>query len=377
MIKVLFAGKFHRVRRRETVLHPPKGVEFVTQQSLDNMGHDYQLSGTTNRIKTFKITKFTDLISYNHFIPKRYLTDINLIYSPGKIILNKFPWVIEIDNVAVLTYYNLGLLKLFRPIIMRYLKSSYCKSIICISNAAKISVVNYFKDPIISKKCVVVYPYVNIPKFKHKTHKNVRLLYISTDFYLKGGKEILHVFEKLSHEYPDLELDVISNTPTDVVKNYSLLKNIHFIPATLEKKEIYEKYYSNADIFLQISYLDSFGLVNLEAVSAGLPIISTDMFAIPEMVYNKKNGFIIHSPVSIFNTDCTPNEKFWKVHLGNYAKTHDFNEVEKDLEAKLRLLITNKNLRKKMSAYSLYLVRTGRFNEKNRLKALSIALGVK
>ncbi|MFN7094886.1 MAG: hypothetical protein ACK4M7_05940, partial [Burkholderiales bacterium] len=41
----------------------------------------------------------------------------NLAVSPGKVIFNKFPWVIEIDNVAVLAYYNLNLLKFLKPLI--------------------------------------------------------------------------------------------------------------------------------------------------------------------------------------------------------------------------------------------------------------------
>ena len=42
-IKVLFTGKNLRQRRKETVLNPPEGIEFVTERSLDNMAFDYQL----------------------------------------------------------------------------------------------------------------------------------------------------------------------------------------------------------------------------------------------------------------------------------------------------------------------------------------------
>jgi len=48
-----------------------------------------------------------------------------------------------------------------------------------------------------------------------------------------------------------------------------------------------------SDIFVYPTYNDIFGIVNLEAMEYGLPIISTDEGAIPEIVNNALTGFII------------------------------------------------------------------------------------
>ncbi len=54
-------------------------------------------------------------------------------------------------------------------------------------------------------------------------------------------------------------------------------------------------YFSNADIFVFPTYYtyETFGLVNLEAMLYGLPVITTDEGAISEVVENNLNGFIV------------------------------------------------------------------------------------
>ena len=208
MKKILFTGKEHRLRRRETILNPPKDVVFVPQQPLEAMKKDYELSGVLAKMKI--VEKIQNLLKYNNIIPKSQLRDIDLIYSPGKIIFNRFPWVVEIDNVAVLAYYNLKILKLFKYIIRSKLESKYCKKIICISEAAKKAMKYCFKSERINKKLTVVYPYVKPLSKSLKNEKKIRFLFISTNFYLKGGKELVAAFNKISSKHKNAELTIIT-----------------------------------------------------------------------------------------------------------------------------------------------------------------------
>lgn len=57
-----------------------------------------------------------------------------------------------------------------------------------------------------------------------------------------------------------------------------------------EKEHIFE----TSQLFVFPSLNDSFGLVNLEAMAHGLPIISTNVGAIPEYIENNVNGLLIN-----------------------------------------------------------------------------------
>lgn len=377
MIRVLFAGREHRMRRRETVLHPPKDVEFVTVQNIEEMKKDWELTNVKSETGAAKnIHLFSRLFKYNNRISKEFLKDINLIYSPGYAIFNRFPFVIEIDNVSVLAYYKLGLLKMLKPLIKRILKSKWCRHIICISEASRRGLINYFDDNEIASKSSVVYPYVDRPKITKKVSKTTRFLFISSNFYLKGGKEVAKAFFELEKVHSDIHLTVISKLneiDPDLHLTMERDKKITLLEANIDKSVLFEKYYSNADVFVLPTYQDSFGLVFLEALAAGLPIITTKMAATPEMVENGKNGFLCESPIPYFTKEFLPNPAWWEIDKALYAKTHDFPLVEKFLKEKMEEFIKNPKLKDSMSKESLRIV-NDKFSEEKRLLTLGTIL---
>jgi glycosyltransferase involved in cell wall biosynthesis len=374
-LRVLFSGREHRMRRRETMLYPPEGIEFMPLQDIKTMKKDHELTNTTPGLKD-KLKSVLNAYKNNNLIAKKQLKNVDLIYSPGHLVLNRFPYVIEIDNVVALTYYNLGLLKILKSFIKKRLRSSYCKAIICISEAAKKSVVNYFHDNKITQKCVVVYPYSNYPKVKKKSSSKIRFLFISSSFYLKGGKEVVAAFNKLHKQRRNINLTLITkqkDIDPSLLKIIKSDKNIRLVEANMNKKELFQKYYSDADVFVLPTYQDSFGLVYLEALSSGLPIIATRTFAVPEMVLDGKNGFLGDSPINLFQRDCTPDRHWWSQDRVAYAKKNSFPEMEAFLEDKMRQCVDNPKMLEKMSEYSKKLY-SERFSENKRKKTLLTAL---
>lgn len=53
------------------------------------------------------------------------------------------------------------------------------------------------------------------------------------------------------------------------------------------------RYYATADIFCLPSYHESLGLVNLEAMASGVPVVSTRIDAIEEYINDGENGFLV------------------------------------------------------------------------------------
>jgi glycosyltransferase involved in cell wall biosynthesis len=59
-----------------------------------------------------------------------------------------------------------------------------------------------------------------------------------------------------------------------------------------ETKEIYD-YYALSDLFVCASYEESFPMVILLAMAFELPIVSTDVFGIPEIISNIQDGLLV------------------------------------------------------------------------------------
>jgi UDP-glucose:(heptosyl)LPS alpha-1,3-glucosyltransferase len=57
-----------------------------------------------------------------------------------------------------------------------------------------------------------------------------------------------------------------------------------------------EKYYAAADIFILPSIYEPFGNANLEALAAGLPVITTQYCGAADIINNNKNGMVIDDP---------------------------------------------------------------------------------
>ena len=57
-----------------------------------------------------------------------------------------------------------------------------------------------------------------------------------------------------------------------------------------------ERYYRAADIFIMLSAFDTFGMVVLEAMAAGLPVIVSPNVGAKDLVEEGINGFILPTP---------------------------------------------------------------------------------
>ncbi|MEM4389308.1 MAG: glycosyltransferase family 4 protein [Candidatus Micrarchaeia archaeon] len=374
MIRVFFnLSPRHRVRFRETVWHPPPGVIYVnkippTWKDTNISPADPLRERATNLLK-----KVIDIFRIPNIRLARPNLPCDLIHAPGQLLLNRQQWVTEIDNPAVLTLYNLNTLysRIGQFWIKRFLRSRHCGGVIAISQAAKKSLANVLRDDEINSKTSVVYPFVRLSPFRKKPSEHIRLLYVSTSFFRKGARELLKAFERLNKMFPNkLSLTLVTNAPKEYISRYSRFPNIRLLPANIPKEILYRDFFSDADIFVVPTYQDSFGLVNLEAMSAGLPVVATDLFALPEMVEDGRNGFLLPCPIPYFRPDYTPNPAVWSLNLEEYCSRKEFPEIVNGLIEKLTILIEDEKLRRQMGERSLKAVKEGKFSEKVRAASL-------
>lgn len=217
---------------------------------------------------------------------------------------------------------------------------------------------------IIRKKSAQCYPLVksklSLPK---KPREDLKLLFIGT-FYMKGGIEIINAFEKVRKKHRNVSLTVITQVRTIKKSHLERMKKMDGLEihdAVFNKKQI-DNFYKSHDVFLSPTYRDSFGMILMEVLPFGMPIVGTDQYATREMIIGDYNGFLFpNHPLKDYD------EKTYKI-FGKYRNPRDlyldlfsFQEnrkmkiVEEFLYNSIEKFILDKNLFEKFSKNSIEL----------------------
>ncbi|GAA0083809.1 glycosyltransferase [Clostridium sp. CTA-7] len=204
--------------------------------------------------------------------------------------LYNIPYVITEHSSSVLKY---ELRKHDLPI----LKSvyDYADRIISVGEALKESINKH------SKNYVEVIPnIVDIEKFninKNTIKENFNFISIS---HLKENKNIdltIRALYKVIKVYNNVKLTIVGDGPEkqnliDLVNKLGISENVEFVGAV--SREELNKYINRSNAFVLPSKYETFGIVYIEALSCGIPIITTKCGG-PEDFYNEDIGYMIES----------------------------------------------------------------------------------
>jgi L-malate glycosyltransferase len=108
---------------------------------------------------------------------------------------------------------------------------------------------------------------------------------------------VVQAFAEVKKEYPEARLDLVGDGPLegDVRK---LVADLHLtgvnFAGVVSHQEI-GKYYEQADIFINASWLDNMPLSIIEAFAAGTPVVTTSPECMPYLVQHERTGLL--SPV--------------------------------------------------------------------------------
>ncbi len=108
---------------------------------------------------------------------------------------------------------------------------------------------------------------------------------------------VVRAFAGVKKQYPDAQLDLVGGGPleADVRKLVAdlNLSNVNFT-GVASRQEI-GKYYEQADIFINASWLDNMPVSVIEAFAAGTPVVTTSPESMPYLVDHERTGLL--SPV--------------------------------------------------------------------------------
>ena len=145
-----------------------------------------------------------------------------------------------------------------------------------------------------AEKITVIPPGVNplewkrpAPRTLENTDAPVKVLFVGGNLDRKGGNLLLEACQRLNQSGFKIELHLVTRDTVETQPNVFVYNNMQ--PNSTELRALYHE----CDIFCLPTYGDCLPMVLSEAAAAGMPSISTDVAAIPEVVHDQETGFIV------------------------------------------------------------------------------------
>jgi len=166
-------------------------------------------------------------------------------------------------------------------------------------------------------KWEIVHPGVNVARFSTPDRAacraeirgkygigaaDVLLLFVGMNFEVKGLDTIIAALAKARIARPEANIRLLVVGRGDEGKYGKLAHSLGIAEAVIfagTQVEGLERYYRAADIFILLSAFDTFGMVVLEAMAAGLPVIVSPNVGAKDLVQEGINGFILPSPQDV------------------------------------------------------------------------------
>ena len=229
-----------------------------------------------------------DIIHYFFSIPTGLLS----FFQP-----NRIPYVVSLNGIDV-PGYSPGEMAIVRH--MLYPLNRTILNRAAVVTAVSKNLAQFAEKSLKIRPCDVIFNGIDIGKQSDFTpnlnstnniRKNLKLICVSRLLCFKRIDLIIEAIKNLS----DVDLEIIGEGSHwtelhKLVDKLGLAGRVKFV-GYVENSKI-GGYLRNADIFILPSAADSFGIVFLEAMACGLPIIAARAGGVPEVVQDGFNGIL-------------------------------------------------------------------------------------
>jgi glycosyltransferase involved in cell wall biosynthesis len=367
-------------------LEPPEGVRFSANRdpSVFDAFSTPPVYQPMRRLGVNMVGRFFRFIGSPRRVPILARCDLVHIDGAAVPITNK-PWIIgNIEYSSALfsfddTWYTRPTM---RNSLVRLLSGPKCKKILTTSEASlntlRLGLGRNFES--IADRTGVLTPAVSSKLLlrnppRKESDGPVRILFVGNHFFDKGGRELFYAFRRLRQRL-DVELTFVTGAPkhheayfnsfAEIIRKEPGVRLCSRIP----KDILWNECYAKSDIFCMPSYMDTFGYVVLEAMANRLPIVTTDMYALPEIVRDGETGLLVHAPIASFERDSLRTPENMLRYREAVLDEKLFSSVVDSLEASLGRLIEDDAARKRMGEAAYKDVEQGRFSVAYRNRRL-------
>ena len=275
---------------QEQAAYPPTGVEYVIAKRRESW---------LNRVIRSPIKGFLPVIDGDG------IDIVESIISPA---ISPRPWVCSVANFQEVLAFNVAGVPtpkfVRRLLVERLFRDQRFLGFAFWSEAGRKTMLDYggVRDPAIHRKAHVIYPAVAHQPDRTDDGECRDIVLFSGDFFRKGGVHVVEAFERVQGRYPSLQLRLCCDPETDFRVGDPLLReeflrriraNPRIVMGRVPRSVMIGGLLPRSVAYLLPTYDEAFGFAILEAMAAGVPVIATREFAIPELVEDGKSGWLI------------------------------------------------------------------------------------
>ena len=290
---------------REVFEHPPIGVNYALSQEF-HVGNERARCNVTQEVmlnravypllrysfgfRVLSIDGDLDLV-HVHSHPTKIHTRrrVPIVMSAGSSHYINVRDYEKWDERKIRRRYRLAR-KIYRPL-------GICDELLNVADVTRIYTFSdwarkiYIQHGVPREKVDVIAPGFDVPALpvRRRDKDEINFLFIGREFKRKGGPLLVEAFARLKESHKNVSLTVITGAQEEVRQ----VPGLKVLPFT-DRAKLYGEIYPSADVFVMPTEAEGWGFTNAEAMSFGLPVISTNIGAIPEIVQSRVTGLLVN-----------------------------------------------------------------------------------
>jgi glycosyltransferase involved in cell wall biosynthesis len=230
-------------------------------------------------------------------------SDLPLTHSWQYPLITRNRWVVDFEDVgAFVSYQPVSNRSYASRAIKALLSSPFCRALLPWTEKARDSLVSAL-GPSLGLKARVVYPAVT-PRDGVEEALAVsarRLLFVGSAFVSKGGVATMRAFARVRKELPHAELQMVTFLPAAYRAEAERVGGLTI--HTRAPPEELDRLFREAYALVAPFSTDTLGYVVLEGFAYGVPAITSDSFALPELVGHGERGAVVPMSQSMYAAD--------------------------------------------------------------------------
>lgn len=233
-----------------------------------------------------------DIVNIHWIVP---FGIIGAVFKP----LFRYKLVITSHGGDILDFQKLSIWKYAKPFMRFTLK--YTDKLTVVSQALKSEVIRIFGLGLVNKVSIVSMgidfrKFNSVKRAKSNTRKLVKLLFVGRLVYRKGADILIDACAQLKQDGINFQCNIIGDGPereklAAQIRKLELESYVSLVGYVQHNQILI--YQQDAFCFVGPSRSEGLGLVFLEAMAACLPVITTNVDGIRDIVENNKTGFLI------------------------------------------------------------------------------------